>query len=77
MTADQVHDSSDVAFIDILRVVADAATHAVLADLAQRHRPGTFIERVERQCSAERPRSGAMRTHELAHHESGQDHLAC
>ena len=41
MTADQVHDSSDVAFIDILRAVADAReTHAVSADLAQRHRPG-------------------------------------
>ena len=41
MTADQVHDSSDVAFIDILRASQTRVeTHAVSVDLAQRHRPG-------------------------------------
>ena len=54
------------------------ATHAVLADLAQRHRPGHNSSNESNEpvqlnalglgCHCER--------NELAHHESGQDHLA-
>ena len=80
MTADQVHDSSDVAFIDILRAVADARGDARCIG-----GPGStsstwtqFIERVERASAALNALGlGCHRErNELAHHESGQDHLA-
>ena len=80
MTADQVHDSSDVAFIDILRAVADARGDARCIS-----GPGStsltwaqFIERVERASAALNALGlGCHRErNELAHHESGQDHLA-
>ena len=80
MTADQVHDSSDVAFIDILRAVADARGDArcISGPGSTSSTWAQFIERVERASAALNALGlGCHRErNELAHHESGQDHLA-